>query len=144
MKTATFQDLKVWQKMHRLTLDIYGVTRNYPPDERFGLVSQLRRSSASVATNIVEGFKRGSKKDKAHFFNMAEGSLEETKYHLILSKDLNYLSLIDYQNLYKQSEEVGRMLNAYRQSLLRSISSLLFSAFFLFLILTSYSLIQVR
>jgi four helix bundle protein len=87
----TFKDLKVWQKAHSLTLDIYKLTQSFPCEEKFGLVSQLRRSVSSIPTNIVEGFKRRSKKDFAHFINIAESSLEETKYNILLSYDLNYL-----------------------------------------------------
>ncbi|MCX5782615.1 MAG: four helix bundle protein, partial [Elusimicrobia bacterium] len=72
-------------------LSIYKKTKIFPEDEKFGLVSQLRRSAGSIPSNIVEGFKRNSRKEYLHFLNIAETSLEETKYHLILSKDLNYL-----------------------------------------------------
>lgn len=112
----TFRDLQVWQKAHQLTLNIYQVTKGFPEDERFGLTAQMRRSCASVPTNIVEGFKRQSKKDQAHFFNISQGSLEEVKYHLILSHDLTYISHQTFEDLMNQAEEVGRMLYAYRRS----------------------------
>ncbi|RLF34767.1 MAG: four helix bundle protein, partial [Thermoplasmata archaeon] len=88
----TFKELKVWQKAHQLVLEIYKITRSFPKEERFGLVIQIRRSVSSIPTNIVEGFKRKSKKDFAHFLNIAESSLEETKYHLLLAHDLKYIS----------------------------------------------------
>jgi len=65
----TFRDLKVWQKAHELVLEVYRITKTFPNEEKFGLVSQLRRSASSVATNIVEGFKRKSNRDYAHFLN---------------------------------------------------------------------------
>lgn len=118
--SKTFRDLLVWEKAHRMTLTVYEVTKGFPSDERFGLTAQLRRSSASVPTNIVEGFKRKGVKDQARFYNMAESSLEETKYHLILSKDLNYLSESAYADLMNKAEEVGRMLNGYLKSVIKT------------------------
>jgi len=108
----TFRDLKVWQKAHELTLEMYKVTKDFPKEEKFGMVSQLRRSVSSIPTNIVEGFKRRSRKDFAHFINMAEGSLEETKYGLLLSFDLGYLKKPDLETLNEKADEIGRMLNA--------------------------------
>ncbi len=107
----SFQDLKVWQKSHQIVLEIYRLTRNFPKEEKFGLISQIRRSAISVTANIVEGFKRKNDKDYGRFLNVAEGSLEETKYYLILAKDLNYLNSEDFEELIRLSEEVGRMLN---------------------------------
>ena len=134
----SFQDLKVWKKGHKLTLDIYKETRVFPQDEKFGLTAQLRRSSASIPTNIAEGFKRKSKRDQDHFFNIAECSLEETKYHLILSKDLNYLQDSEFESLMGQTEEIGRMINAYRRAITRNYDTvavcfcLLLTPYFLF------------
>jgi four helix bundle protein len=113
----TFRDLKVWQKAHELVLEVYKLTKNFPTEEKYGLVSQLRRSAASVPTNIVEGFKRRSDKDYARFINIAEGSLEETKYHIILAHDLGYLKQDDYDNLTKLGDEVGKMLNGMYKKL---------------------------
>jgi four helix bundle protein len=75
----TFKELKVWEKSHNLVLNIYKLTQKFPSEEKFGLVSQLRRSASSVPTNIAEGFKRNSLKDYLHFLNLSESSLEETK-----------------------------------------------------------------
>ena len=88
----TFKNIKVWEKAHRLVLEIYKITRKFPTHEKYGLTAQLRRSAASIATNIVEGYKRRSDRDFAHFLNIADSSLEETKYHILLSLDLKYLS----------------------------------------------------
>lgn len=113
----TFKDLKVWQKSHELALEIYKITKLYPAEEKFGLVSQLRRSASSIPANIVEGFKRRSKKDFAHFVNIAEGSLEETKYTLFLSYELGYLDKNKFEELNKACDEIGRMLNGLYKKL---------------------------
>ena len=81
----TFQDLVVWQKAHQFVLDVYKLTRQFPADERFGLIAQLRRSAVSIPANIAEGFKKRSKSDKVRFMNIAQGSLEESLYYLILA-----------------------------------------------------------
>ncbi|MHC4476361.1 MAG: four helix bundle protein [Planctomycetota bacterium] len=107
----SFRELKVWQKAHGLVLDLYKITKTFPSDERFGIVSQLRRAASSIPSNIVEGFKRRTKKDFAHFVNMAESSLEETKYGLLLSFDLGYLKKRDFDSLSEKCDEIGRMLN---------------------------------
>jgi len=117
MKTKTFRDLKVWRKAHELTLEIYRITKIFPDEERFGLVSQLRRSSSSVATNLVEGYKRRGKKDFARFVNVAEGSLEETKYSVLLSFDLNYLKEDEFSRLNLLCDEVGKMLTGLYKKL---------------------------
>ena len=113
----TFKDLKVWQKSHELTLEVYRITKSYPNEEKFGLVSQLRRSTSSIPTNLAEGFKRRSRKDFAHFVNMAEGSLEETKYTLFLSHELGYLDKNKLDRLNKIGDEVGRMLTGLYKKL---------------------------
>ena len=113
----TFKDIKVWQKAHELVLEIYKVTKTFPNSEKYGLTSQLRRSAASVATNIVEGYKRRTSKDFAHFLNMADGSLEETKYHLLLAYDLGYVNRSSYECLSALADEVGRMLYGFQRKL---------------------------
>ncbi|MCD6422533.1 MAG: four helix bundle protein [Elusimicrobia bacterium] len=113
----TFKELKVWQKAHQLVLEIYKITRSFPKEERFGLVIQIRRSVSSIPTNIVEGFKRKSKKDFAYFLNIAESSLEETKYHLLLAHDLKYISNTVYNKLLELCDEIGKMLNGLQSSL---------------------------
>ena len=113
----TFRDLKVWQKAHELVLGVYKVTKNFPPDEKFGLVAQIRRATTSIATNIVEGHKRNSRKDFLHFLNIAQGSLEEAKYLLLLSRDLNLITTDTYPKLFAQCDEVGRMLYGFQRNL---------------------------
>jgi four helix bundle protein len=93
MKTAkTFQDLEVWQKAHRLVLAIYKKSIHFPKDKMFGLTSQIKRAAVSVPANIAEGFKRSGKNDKTRFYNIAQSSLEEVKYHIILAIDLKYIN----------------------------------------------------
>ena len=113
-KIVTFRDLKVWGKSHLLTLETYKICKDFPKYEEFGLSSQMRRSSASVPSNIAEGFKRKSCKDRIHFYNMAETSLEELKYQIILAKDLNYIKNNQYIKLTNQAEEVSKMLFVWK------------------------------
>ncbi|WP_294630018.1 four helix bundle protein [uncultured Bacteroides sp.] len=119
MSAQSFEDLLVWQKAHQYVLDIYRVIRKFPKEEMFGLVNQMRRASASITANIAEGFVRMGKKDKLHFYNISQGSLEETRNFLILSKDLGYISDMEKTELQQQAAEVSRMLNSYCQSLIK-------------------------
>lgn len=109
-----FSDLKVWQRSHVLVLALYAATDSFPPDERFGLTSQLRRAAASVPTNIAEGSKRRGRTDYARFLNIAEGSLAETEYLVILSRDLKYLEAATADPLLVEIDEIARMLNVLR------------------------------
>ena len=108
-KISHFRQLEVWQEAHKLVLMVYQATKRYPGDERFGLVSQMRRAAVSIPANVAEGFKRRGIQDKIRFYNISEGSLEELKYFFILSKDLGYIS--SDTDLMAQSETVGRLLN---------------------------------
>lgn len=91
----SFEELLVWQKAHQLVLQIYTATKTFPKEELFGVVSQIRRSAVSVPANIAEGFRRRTRADKQHFLTMAHGSLEETRYYLYLSRDLDYCQVSD-------------------------------------------------
>jgi four helix bundle protein len=117
-----FRNLKVWEKAHALTLEVYLQTRQFPSDERFGLTSQLRRSCASVPANLAEGCARGGDLDFARFVGIAAGSASETDYHLLLARDLGYLSEPVYETMFAQVSEVKRMLNAFERSLRGSAS----------------------
>ena len=112
-----FRNLKVWQKAHALTHAVYRATVNFPNDERFGLTSQLRRSCASVPANLAEGCGRTRDTEFAQFVNVAMGSACETDYHLLLSRDLAYLSDSAYHSLIEQVREVKRMLSSFEQTL---------------------------
>jgi len=108
-KIARFEDLSVWQKAHQLVLQVYRITGSFPAEERFGLSSQMRRAAVSVPANLAEGFKKRGVKDKLNFYNIAQGSLEELRYYLILSKDLGYLS--DNHEMVEAADEIARMLH---------------------------------
>jgi four helix bundle protein len=109
-----FTDLKVWQRSHALVLKLYPLTATFPAEERFGVVSQLRRAATSVPANIAEGSKRQGKGDFARFLNIAEGSLAETEYFVLLARDLNYLSADAAKPLLSEIEEIARMLYVLR------------------------------
>lgn len=117
-KIVTFRDLKVWQKAHQLVLAIYRATRSFPKEELYGLVSQIRRAAASIPTNLAEGHKRRGAKDYARFVNLANASLEELKYHLILSKDLEFIDKSSFSAFFEQTDETGKMLNGLYASLI--------------------------
>ncbi|MFA5991157.1 MAG: four helix bundle protein [Candidatus Doudnabacteria bacterium] len=109
-KIRTFTQLIVWQKGHGLVLEIYKITKNFPKEELFGLTSQLRRAIVSITSNIAEGFSRASYKDKAHFYNMALGSLTEVQNQLLIGRDLGYIKSEEFKQLADQTIEVQKML----------------------------------
>jgi four helix bundle protein len=114
-----FQDLVVWQKAHQFVLDVYSFTDKFPKKEIYGLTSQFQRAAISVPANIAEGFKKRGKADKVRFLNIAQGSLEETRYYLILSNDLGYGNP---SSLLFILEEVSKLLDSYSKSILNSNS----------------------
>ncbi|MFA5438041.1 MAG: four helix bundle protein [Candidatus Omnitrophota bacterium] len=109
-KIKSFKDLTVWQKSHELALEVYKATKYFPAEEKFGLVSQMRRAAISVPANIAEGFKKRGKRDKINFYNISQGSLNELEYYMILAKDLGFkLNLKEIELLIN---EVGKMLHS--------------------------------
>ena len=106
----SFQDLVVWQKAHRLVLGIYEYSDHFPKRELYGLTAQLRRAAISIPANIAEGFRKRGKADKMRLFDIAEGSLEEVRYYLILADDLAY---VDQPGPVADLEEVSRLLQRY-------------------------------
>jgi four helix bundle protein len=110
-----FRDLKVWQRSHALVTQVYALTRRFPEDERFGIIPQLRRAAVSVPTNIAEGAKRMHRGDYARFLNIAEASLSETQYLLLLSRDLDYLSSRTFATQDAEIEEIARMIFRLRR-----------------------------
>jgi four helix bundle protein len=114
-----FEDLLVWQKTHQFVLAVYRLTQTFPRSETFGLSSQFRRAAVSIAANIAEGFKKRGKADKIRFFNIAQGSLEESRYYLILAKDLEYGNISELNLLL---EEISKLLDAYIRAILNSDS----------------------
>ena len=113
----TFQDLLVWRKAHEFVLAVYRLTSSFPKTETYGLAQQIRRAAVSIPANIAEGFKRRRKTDKARFMNIAEGSLEESRYYLILTQDLGYAQAGVQMDVLEQA---SRLLNAYAQAILAS------------------------
>ena len=102
-----FEDLIVWQKAHQFVLSVYSFSKNFPKTEMYGLTSQVRRSAISIPANIAKGFKKKTKPDKIKYMNIAQGSLEECRYYLILVKDLGYA---DTSLLMSRLEEVSKLL----------------------------------
>ena len=113
-----FRQLQIWERSHQLTLQIYRITRGFPAEERYGLISQMRRSSSSVPTNIAEGCGRSSDLDFARFLDHSMGSASELEYQLILSHDLGYLPEDQFVKATTELIEIKRMLNALIQKLI--------------------------
>ena len=107
----------MWQKAHQFVLSVYRFSDGFPQKEIYGLTSQFRRAAVSIPANIAEGFRKRSKPDKARFMNIAQGSLEECRYYLILSTDLKYG---DGRELLSLLEEVSRLLERYQAAILHS------------------------
>ena len=112
-----FRNLQVWGKAHSLTLNVYKATMSFPKDELYGLTSQIRRSSASIPTNIAEGCGRNGEAELARFISISMGSASELEYQLLLAHDLNYLDQETYTNLHEKVTEVKRMLAGFSKTL---------------------------
>ena len=117
-----FRELKVWEKAHQLTLEVYASTQSFPREEVYGLTSQVRRSTMSIASNIAEGCGRDGDADMARFLQMAMGSASELEYQLLLSRDLKFLAPETHQRLAGSVQEVKRMLASFLQALRKRIS----------------------
>ena len=109
----SFMNLKVWEKPHALTLDVYRSSKSFPRDEIYGLTSQMRRSAASIGANIAEGSCRKGDCEFGRFLQIAMGSASELEYHLLLARDLELLKSLDYQRLSGEVIEVKRMLASF-------------------------------
>ena len=118
--TYSFEKIIAWQKAHALVLLIYKITKQFPSDEKFGLTSQFRRAAISIEANIAEGYKRLGQQDKLRFMNISQGSLEECRNYIILSRDLEYISVEQFQQLHAQIEEASKLLNAYCNGILNN------------------------
>jgi four helix bundle protein len=118
--TYSFQNVIAWQKAHAFVLQVYRVTRSFPEDEKFGLVSQFRRAAVSIEANIAEGYKKLSKADKLRFMNISQGSQEECRDYIILSRDLGYISQEEFQLLHISLEESSKMLNLYCKGIINN------------------------
>jgi len=116
MKQYSFEKLEVWQNSKELTISIYKLTDTFPSDEKFGLVSQLRRASVSIATNLAEGSGRTNKNDKAHFTQIAYGSLMEVLNLLLISEELKFIAEHDLIEFRKNIEVISKQLSNLRRS----------------------------
>ncbi|MEQ6124250.1 four helix bundle protein [Pseudotenacibaculum sp. MALMAid0570] len=114
----SFKNLVLWKKAHGLVLGVYKLSSQLPDSEKFGLINQIQRSCVSVPANIVEGFGRISPKEKLRFLYIANGSLEETRYFLILIQDLNFSIT---ESLQEELSEVSKILNTYIKKLRASL-----------------------
>ena len=115
--TKSFTDLIVWQKAHRFVLSVYRLTKEFPKEEVYGLTSQFRRAAISIAANIAESYKKWSEKEKSRFLNIAHSSLEECRYYLILSNDLDYCKVERENDLL---EEISKLLFSYTKAIKNS------------------------
>ncbi len=115
-KIQSFTDLEAWQEGHKLVLLIYNETNNFPKNEIFGLISQMRRCAVSITSNIAEGFSRHSYKDKANFYSMALGSTTELQNQLLISRDVKYISNEIFQKIAEQTIKVHKIINGLNKS----------------------------
>lgn len=115
----SYKDLIVYQKAYKLSLEIYKATKNFPPEELYGLVSQMRRSAVSIPCNTAEGYRRGHRKEYIQFLHIALGSCSELETLLSLSKDLGFLDEQTFNNLYQSQDEISRLLIGLIKSLSR-------------------------
>lgn len=111
--TQSFKEVIAWQKAHAFVLQVYQTCPSFPNYERFGLCSQFQRAAVSIAANIAEGYRRDGMKDKLHFLNMAQGSLEECRYYILLAYDLKYINEETHKNMNASIEEASKLLNGY-------------------------------
>lgn len=112
-----FYDLEAWKKTHQLVMNIYNITNDFPKEEQFGLISQLRRAASSITANIAEGFERYHFNDKIRFYYQARGSVGEVQNFLILSKDLGVVSNENYFELEEKVNETRRLINGLIKSI---------------------------
>ena len=111
--TYTFENVIAWQKAHSFVLLVYRITKSFPSEELYGLTSQFRRAAVSIEANIAEGYKKMSKADKLRFMNISQGSIEECRDYILLSRDLKYISDTDFSILHDALEDASRMLHLY-------------------------------
>ena len=121
MLIETFRDLDVWKAAHELVLAVYRLTRKFPKDELFGVTSQVRRSATSIPANIAEGFGRHGTKEFLRFIRIANGSLQETKYFLLLAKDLGYMTPEEHASATEFSDRTGALLGGLQRSLTKQL-----------------------
>ncbi|MBR2236898.1 MAG: four helix bundle protein [Prevotella sp.] len=120
MALYSFENVVAWQKAHVFTVSVYTITRNFPKEEVYGLTSQFRRAAVSIEANIAEGYKKLSKADKLRFFNISQGSLEECRNYILLTRDLCLADADTVQLLYQQLEQASWFLNKYCQGVINN------------------------
>ena len=111
--TQSFKEIYAWKRAHAFVIKVYQVTKQFPPFERFGLCSQFQRAAVSIPANIAEGYRKDGTGDKLRFLNIAQGSLEECRYYILLSYDLDYIDNDTYNIMNASLEETSKLLNAY-------------------------------
>lgn len=116
VKIINFTDLNTWKEGHKLVLMVYRVTRNFPQNEMFGLVSQINRAVVSITSNIAEGFSRASRLEKKQFYYTSLSSLTETQNQIIIARDLDYISSKDFEMIFLQSVAVQKLINGLLKS----------------------------
>ncbi len=117
MSVSSVEDLDVFKKSHILTLKLYEHTKQFPSEEKYGLISQIRRASSSVCANLMEGSHRNNIGEYRQFVGISRGSIGELKYHLLLAKDLNYIDIEDFEKIYNEINIISKMLYGLLQSL---------------------------
>ncbi len=115
-KISSFTDLDAWKYGHKLVLEIYKITNDFPSEEKFGLVNQLRRAAVSITSNLAEGFSRQSYKEKIQFYSISQGSTTEVQNQLLISKDLNYIDSEIFSRLAEQSVTIHKLINGLIKS----------------------------
>ncbi len=115
-KIRSFTDLNAWREAHRLALDVYTITKGFPKEEIFVLVSQMRRCAISVTSNIAEGFSRHSAKDKLQFYAIALGSVTELQSQLMMARDMKYISGIEFQRVADETVTVSKLINGLKKT----------------------------
>lgn len=117
MGVSSVEDLDVFKRLYRLTLKLYEHTKQFPSDEKYGLISQIRRASSSVCANLMDGSHRNNMGEYRQFVGISRGSVVELKYHLLLAKDLNYINIEDFEIIYNEINAISKMLHGLLQSL---------------------------
>lgn len=112
-KIQSFTDLNVWKEAHKLVLMIYKITKDFPREEIFALISQMRRAAVSITSNIAEGFSRYSSKEKIQFYSIAHGSLTEIENQLLIARDIGYLNKTDFDIISEQLIITHKLINAF-------------------------------
>lgn len=110
-KIKSFTDLNAWKIGHQLVLSIYKITNDFPKEEQFGLINQIRRAAVSITSNLAEGFSRSSYKEKSQFYSMALGSLTEVQNQLLIGKDLGYILSKDFESIAETTIIVSKLIN---------------------------------